>query len=233
MRQRAMLYGARAAAVWAALALASAPSGAQAPARARAFANDPSGIAARTVAARWKVAPESVRFEWLDPRDSAAPAPAIAARPAGDPAAGPEWLITLADGARARRVRAGVLIAEPHAARDIARGSTLGAADIAADSVVRWGAPPPSASREIAAAGWVAHSTILAGALLRAPAVTPPPAVHAGDTVRVIWRGASVVASARGRAAATVAPGEAVAVRLDNGQRIEGRALRPGWVLIP
>lgn len=185
---------------------------------------------ARAIAARWGVAPEQVHLAWIDDGDSLDIGSATSVRPA-DGVRGERWLVTFQANEKARLVRAGISTIEMRAARDIARGATLAAADIATDTVVRWGAP--AESRVPVAEGWVARSTIAEGALLRAPAVAPPAAVRAGDTVQVVWRGAGVVASARGRAAATVAEGEPVPVRLENGRRIEGRALGGGRVLVP
>jgi len=185
---------------------------------------------ARAIAAQWGVEPERIRLSWIDGGDAVERRDPASVRPA-DGVRGERWLVSFAAGEKARIARAGVSVIEARAARDIARGSTLAAGDIVADTLVRWGAPVEYA--EPAAEGWVARSTIMAGALLRAPAVAPPAAVHAGDTVQVVWRGTGVVASARGRAGATVARGEAVPVRLDNGRRIEGRAVGDGRVLVP
>lgn len=193
-------------------------------------AQSASSAVARAIAAQWRVEPERVRLSWLDGGDSLDLASPLSVRPA-DGVRGERWLVTFRANEKPRLVRAGVATIETHAAHDIARGTTLGTADIVVDTLVHWGAPTESAQPGVE--GWVARSAIVAGALLRAPAVAPPPAVHAGDTVQVVWRGAGVVASARGRAGATAAEGEAVPVRLDNGRRIEGRAMGRGRVLIP
>lgn len=194
------------------------------------FAQAASPGVARAIAAEWRVEPERVRLSWIDGGDSLELGNPLSVRPA-DGARGERWLVTFRASGKARLVRAGVSIIETRAARDIARGTTLRAADIVVDTLVRWGAP--AAPAEPGVEGWVARGAIVAGALLRAPAVAPPVAVRAGDTVQVVWRGAGVVASARGRAGATVSEGEAVPVRLDNGRRIEGRAVGGGRVLIP
>jgi flagella basal body P-ring formation protein FlgA len=225
MRSSAWRSTARVAAIGAIVLLESVPAHAQAPAPVEVG----SRALAAMIASEWHVAPERVRIAWIGLRDSAGAEHPVAIRSAGD-AAGAEWLVTTAS-RREERARAGTVTPEPRAAHDIPRGTALTAQDIVADSVVRWG--PPIATSELAQPGWITHSVIRTGVLLRSPAVAPPPAIRVGDTVQVIWQGSGVVASARGRAAATVAPGEPVAVRLDNGRRIEGRAVRPGRVRIP
>jgi len=127
----------------------------------------------------------------------------------------------------------GGLVPLPRAARAIARGEVLGDSDIVMDSVidqVRGGAGAVPAR---VTAGWIARRVIAAGELLRPPAVAPPPVIRAGDTVRVIYRTGPVTVVERGHALAHAAAGERAPVRLDNGQRVEGEAVRPGEVRLP
>ena len=130
----------------------------------------------------------------------------------------------------------------PVAARALARGEVLTAADIAffADTVreVRertraagaWGT---TASAAPVGAGWVVRRAIAAGEPLRAPAVTPPDAVRYGQPVRVVYRESGLAITISGTAVADAPVGARVAVRVESAgraRRLEGTVLAPGLV---
>ena len=114
--------------------------------------------------------------------------------------------------------------AAPRAARPLARGESLAAADIVA-------APGDTLASHLV--GWTTRRVIAAGEVLRAPAVTPPAAVRAGDHVAVVWQQAGVALRLAGTAAADAALGSHVAVRVDTRRRFEGTVTAPGVVTLP
>jgi flagella basal body P-ring formation protein FlgA len=114
----------------------------------------------------------------------------------------------------------------PVAARDLARGEVLALTDIVSVS--------SSASADENAAdslvGWTTRRVISAGEPLRAPAVSPPDLVKAGDTVQAVWRGKTIELSIGGTAAGSAALGERVLVRVDARRRLEGVVIGPALV---
>ncbi|GJG86563.1 hypothetical protein tb265_17440 [Gemmatimonadetes bacterium T265] len=112
----------------------------------------------------------------------------------------------------------------PRAARALARGEALAAADIDA-------APGDTLAPRLV--GWTTRRVIAAGEVLRAPAVVPPAAVRAGDAVAVVWRQGGVALRLAGTAAADAALGARVAVRVDARRRLEGTVAAPGVVTLP
>lgn len=112
----------------------------------------------------------------------------------------------------------------PRAAHVIERGSVLVASDFVIDtSMTRSRRPERPASP-----GWIARRLIKVGEPLVSPAVTPPPVVVAGDSVRVIWRGQYVEVAAYGVAARAAAAGERLTVVLPDGKRVETIATSRG-----
>lgn len=99
-------------------------------------------------------------------------------------------------------------IRTPVAARDLARGTVLAAADIAWSDSVQ--------------AGWVARRSFRTGEVLEAPGVTPPELVSSGDVVNVIYMAPGVAITVRGTAVGSGAKGDEVYVRLDNRRRLRG-----------
>lgn len=114
------------------------------------------------------------------------------------------------------------------AARDLARGVALTAADVAYDR------PPGEGAAGLAPlpVGWVTRRTISEGEVLRHPAIAPPPMVRAGEPVRLLWGRGAVRVSVRGTALGSAAEGERVAVRVDVKRRFEGIAVGKGIVLM-
>ncbi len=112
--------------------------------------------------------------------------------------------------------------AAPRAARPLARGQTLAAADIDAAG--------GDARRLV---GWTTRRVIAAGEPLRAPAVAPPAAVRAGDAVALVYQADGLSLRLAGTAAADAPLGGRVAVRVDTRRRFEGIVTAPGVVRLP
>jgi flagella basal body P-ring formation protein FlgA len=181
-------------------------------------------VAAR-IAAAWSVPPAALRLAWgalpvLTADDSV--------RVVGSGADG--WFIVeLAAGARAVRVRAGVEDTVAVAARPLAAGVRLAAGDVAAAPHVTWGPPVPP--RERPGAGWEVRRTLAAGETLVRPAVLPPPLVAAGDPVRLVWQQGGVSVVMEGIALNGARRDEVVRARIQGrSARLAGRAIAPGVV---
>ena len=109
-------------------------------------------------------------------------------------------------------------IRTPVAARDLARGTVLAAADITwSDSV-----QAHAGARDSVQVGWVARRSFRTGEVLEAPGVTPPDLVSSGDVVNVIYMAPGVAITVRGTAVGSGAKGDEVYVRLDNRRRLRG-----------
>jgi len=72
--------------------------------------------------------------------------------------------------------------------------------------------------------GKTAARMIAAGQILRAEHFRTPPAIGAGDTVRLILNGSGFSISASGRALSTAAEGQSVRVQTDSGRVVQGVA---------
>lgn len=117
------------------------------------------------------------------------------------------------------------------ATRDLVRGDTLRAEDIAVkDTVItwRWNGLAPDTTR--AQAGWVTRRPIAAGEILRAPAVTPPPVIASGATVTAIWQDGPLKLVMSGVATNSATIGAPVGVRIDRTRRLDGIAVAPNTV---
>lgn len=110
------------------------------------------------------------------------------------------------------RLRAGVAGRRQVAARALAAGQVLAAADIRDEAYVRWG-PPPDAAVAPVEAGWVARRRMVPGALLDGSRVGPAPVVSAGQAVRVHWNAGSVSVALEGVALHDAALGAPLRVR--------------------
>jgi flagella basal body P-ring formation protein FlgA len=130
------------------------------------------------------------------------------------------------------RVRAGVRRTEPVAARDLAAGASLTAADIAWQDRTQWGAPRlERATPGAVATGWRVRRPLAAGERLAWPAVAPPLAVQAGAPVTLVWREGGVEVSRPGIAVNGAVEGGWVQVRVDGrAGRLVGRATGAGEV---
>jgi flagella basal body P-ring formation protein FlgA len=106
--------------------------------------------------------------------------------------------------------------ARPVAARRIIRGAVLTSADISGESG--------------AVAGWIARRVINAGEVLAPPAVSPPPIVHARQTVDVLVGRGSIRVLIMGTALADATLGDTITVRLDTRRRLRAVVSGPGRV---
>jgi len=186
-----------------------------APSMAQAAAAVPPGLEARigaAVARSWGVDSAGLVLSWG--RGSLAGLPeASPFRLLGGGEGG--WFALLVEPAGAApvamRLRAGLPTLRRVAARAVASGQSLEAADIREETVVRWGPPgPPEPAVE---PGWVARRRMAPGALLDAAHVAPAPAVSAGQPVRVHWREGGVSVALDGVALHDAALGAPVRVR--------------------
>lgn len=180
------------------------------------------------IAARWSIDPDDIALEWL----AAPPSHARefhALRIVGGSTG--SWVVTLLDASdrplTSLRVRIGTRREAVVAARAIERGAPIAEDDVAFTTVTHWGPPAPPAATPI---GWTARRAITAGEPLVAPAVAPPDAVRAGDTISFTLDSRTVRLSTRATALGSAPLGGRVAVRLDNGRRIEGTVTGPGTV---
>lgn len=139
------------------------------------------------------------------------------------------WLVELSDtqgGRFAVQMRAGVRETVAVAARALARGQVLAAADIEWSENVRFGGRPTEPPQ----VGWEVARAVDAGERLRAPVVRPAPVVRSGEPVTVVWSSERVRLSLDGVALATAGVGDAVTVRLSTGRRVRGVAAPGGLV---
>jgi flagella basal body P-ring formation protein FlgA len=115
-------------------------------------------------------------------------------------------------------------------ARPLRPGQIVGHADLER----RFGdlaAEPASTLTELAqAVGQRARYAVAAGNTLRADMLRLPPAVKQGQTVKIVGSGGGFSVSNEGRALNAAAEGEAVRVRLNNGQVVSGTARGGGVV---
>jgi flagella basal body P-ring formation protein FlgA len=119
----------------------------------------------------------------------------------------------------------------PVALRDLARGDTVRADDVAwrdTTLVWRWRVLPADTGVDVT--GWVARRAIARGEALRAPAVAPPTVVESGATVRAIWQDGGVRLVLTGVAVNDAPLGAPVAVRIDRTRRLDGIAVAPNTV---
>jgi len=102
-------------------------------------------------------------------------------------------------------------VAPATAARDLARGTVLVAADISGDS---------AATRAIV--GYVAKRIVREGELLRAPAIAPAPMIESGSSVMVQSSIGGVTATREGIAMNGGTMGDRIRVRIDGRRTITG-----------
>lgn len=114
----------------------------------------------------------------------------------------------------------------PVAARELARGEVLAAADVAFE---------PAGDRRVAGVvdrpvGWVTRRVVAAGEVLRAPTIARPDAVRSGDAVQLVWREGGVELRIRGKAMGSAPLGERIKVHVDGRRRFEGVVEGPALV---
>jgi flagellar basal body P-ring formation protein FlgA len=196
---------------------------AQVPARLAAAV---AGAAAR----QWVADSAKVRLEWGVIPAAAALSDSTPFSLTGKGADG--WLIALFTPAKASpaavRVRVGLLDSVTVAARPIARGATLAAADTRHEERVRWGVP---ALEMMPGEGWVTRRPLAAGDEITPSSATAPQVIKSGDQVRVEWQSGAVTVALDGVAMGSGSLGEMVSVRLAErkGQR-RGKVMGPGSV---
>jgi flagella basal body P-ring formation protein FlgA len=110
------------------------------------------------------------------------------------------------------RLRAGVVMEVPVAARSVRAGSRLVEDDVRLEQRVRWGAPVRG-NEAIVGPGWLVRRSLDAGAPLAPPSVSPPPMVDIGHSVRAVYSTGSVQVSIEGVALNAAALGEPVRIR--------------------
>jgi flagella basal body P-ring formation protein FlgA len=183
------------------------------------------------IADRWGVDAARVRIEWATP--DALPENAATVRLLGS-GADANWVVSFegrnGDVLARHRVRAGVELSVPVAARDLERAVTIVDADVRYDTKLQWGPPPRSI--DAAPYGWETRRRITAGEPLRAPAVAPPMLVRPGDDVSITFVRGGIAISLAGRAAGSGALGERVAVRASTGARLAGVITGTGTVRV-
>lgn len=190
----------------------------------------PAALAARVqaaVAAQWQLAPSAVQLAWgavpvWRAHDEDAP---LRLGPVGRDG----WLVVTLEpiglAPRAVRVRAGAEAPAPVAARSLALGTTLTAADIRWESPVQWG--PPEETASAVDVGWEVRRPLRAGEPLRGAAVAPPAGVISGGPLRIVWARNGVEIEMEAVALTAARVGEKVQARTTTG-RVMARMTAPG-----
>ncbi len=116
------------------------------------------------------------------------------------------------------------------ATRALHRGDTLRADDFTlADTLVQR-RPPYGLDTTTPQAGWLVQRPVAAGEWLRRPAVTPVPAVTAGQPVHAHWTDGTVHLAVNAIALTTAPIGAAVTVRVGRTRRLDGIVIAPDSV---
>lgn len=110
------------------------------------------------------------------------------------------------------------------ATRTIGFGNAVGQEDTRMEEVEVSREPGSPLADPASLEGKTAARVIAAGQILRAEHFRTPPAIGAGDTVRLILNGAGFSISASGRALSTAADGQSVRVQTDSGRVVQGVA---------
>ncbi|MEO6445737.1 MAG: flagellar basal body P-ring formation chaperone FlgA [Gemmatimonadaceae bacterium] len=117
----------------------------------------------------------------------------------------------------------------PVATRRLPRGTVLRESDMTVARVALRG--PASAQPAAVTAGWVTRRVVLAGEVLREPAVAPAPLVAAGQRVQFTYMQNGLQLTFDGVAMAAGSLGDAVAVRLGAKRRVTGLVSGPARVV--
>lgn len=180
------------------------------------------------VATRANVAIEDVRIEWSAAAAKLAACDSLVGVKDGIDG----WTsatVALGGDRLAMRLRVWIRAAARLAARPIAAGTTLDAADIA--DVVQWNPWSVAAPRARAEAGWDVRRPLAAGARLEWPSVAPGPAVAPGEHVVATWVQGGVAVKIEGVALEGARAGRPVRFRPSNGgQSLAAIAVAPGEV---
>ncbi len=110
------------------------------------------------------------------------------------------------------RLRAGITRSRLVAARALRPGMRLSEPDLRPESHIAWG-PPALAEEPVPTVGWVVRRPTTPGMPLDRSRVGPPPAIAAGQPVRVQWAVGSVSVTLEGTALNDAVVGETVRVR--------------------
>lgn len=187
------------------------------------------------VAGRWGVDPGALEAEWGVVQSPWTPDRDTRLTLRGTGREG-YWTVLFADArgerdAFALRVRVGVEVPRPVAARALERGRTLEAGDIRWTEQVRWGAPGevPESTVE---PGWVVRRRLRAGEFLVPPAVDRPVLVEGGAPVEILWRRGGISLSLQGQSLQSGMRGDEIWVRTPAGARLRGVVDGPGRVVI-
>jgi flagella basal body P-ring formation protein FlgA len=116
------------------------------------------------------------------------------------------------------------------ATRDLRRGDTLRADDFALTDTLVQRRPPYGLDTATPQAGWLVQRPIAEGEWLRRPAVTPMPAVTAGQPVHAHWTDGTVHLAVNAIALNTAPIGAAVSVRVGRTRRLDGIVIAPDSV---
>jgi flagella basal body P-ring formation protein FlgA len=196
----------------------------------------PDPVAARVstwLAHEWGVPERAVHLEW-GRLSVALPGGDLPFRVTGRGVSG--WLVVVFDpssrDAVAVCLRAGVEDTVLVAARPLATGTLLTAADLQPEPRVCWG-PPALSSEPRPGPGWEVRRALAAGEVLSRPAVAPPLLVAAGGPVRLVWAEGAVQVSVAGIALNRARQGERVRARVEGrSDRLVGTATATGTVVI-
>lgn len=184
---------------------------------------------AALVADAWHLDPAQVRIQWAGSVPAGSAATGLRLEGTGQDG----WFVAvLGSGSEssAVRFRAGHPAVRAVAARPMASGHILDAADFREDTLTVWG--PPGEDQENIEAGWVLRRPVPAGLPLDGLAA-PPLVIKAGDPVRVVWEREGLRLSMEGTASNQARYGEAVRVRVEGRSgRVTGLAEGPGTVVL-
>lgn len=186
-----------------------------------------------SLAERWRVEGTRIEMAWARPSGTVRDDAGVSLGGGGREG----WLAVTFDSpgapAQVARVRAGVRTPVPLAARELAMGGTLTAADITWGERTVWGPPRTGASAGpgVPEPGWVVRRPLAAGEELAWPALAPPQAVQAGAPVTLVWQQNGVRVTRAGLAINGAARGGWVRVRVEGrADRLVGRASANGEV---
>jgi flagella basal body P-ring formation protein FlgA len=112
----------------------------------------------------------------------------------------------------------------PVAARSLAAGTELSPQDVRVEEVELTREPPGAILDPAAIANRVLARPLAAGQLLRPEYLRARPAVHAGDTVKLVVSGPGFTISADARAVTAAAEGQSVRVQTASGRTLTGIA---------
>jgi flagella basal body P-ring formation protein FlgA len=170
---------------------------------------------AAAVAGVWVVDTASLRLEWGAVQHAEDLSASTPFRLVGRGSDGWFAVVFSPDAAHpsAARLHAGIVDSVLVMARALGAGDTLAADAVRGEERVRWGMPA-RVQRQSPAIGWIARRPLAVGDLVTASTVEPPPAVHAGQTVRLEWVRGDVIVALDGTALNDAALGEPVHARI-------------------